>query len=324
MNSFLVGILAGAASALLSMVLVTGLPIAVIFLYLSPLPILIVSLGWRHQAGLVATTIGAVALLPLGVNVGLIFAIGIGLPPWWLGYLLQLGRQSGNGMQWYPLGHILLWLVGIVSAQLVVALFLISDGSHAAYVDQIRSLLKTAEPQLVEAFGAQYDLERFTEAMSVLIPSSFASFMMLVYVFNIWIAAKSLLMSKRMQRPWPFIPATQMPLVSIAFAVLGFAMSFMGDLVGVAGLVLFSAASTALLLQGLALIHQVSRSCRQRRLILWGVYIAILILPYTGSAFLSFGGPAVTAAGLADVLFNIRKRLGFGNAVPPNDDNDSF
>jgi len=324
MNSFLVGILAGAASALLSLVLVTGLPIAVIFLYLSPLPILIVSLGWRHQAGLVATTIGAVALSPLSLNASLVFIAGIGLPSWWLAYLLLLGRQTDNGMQWYPLGRILVWIVGIAAAQLFAVLFFIGDGSHAGYVELINSFLTLMEPQLREVFGSQYNAEHLAEVLAILIPSSFASFMVFLYVLNIWIAARSLAVSKRLLRPWPFIPATQMPRIVVAAAVAGFAISFLEGFAGIAGLVLFSASSTALLFQGLAMIHQISQSWRQRRLILWLVYIAIVLLPSAGGSFFAFVGPAVTVLGLADVLFNIRNRFGFGNAVPPNDNDNSF
>ena len=51
---FLIGIAAGAASALLFASVASGSLISILLFYLAPLPILIAAVGWSHLAGLVA------------------------------------------------------------------------------------------------------------------------------------------------------------------------------------------------------------------------------------------------------------------------------
>src|SRR5919109_1267043 len=84
----LVGLGAGAASALLFASVASGSLLATLLFYLAPLPILIAGLGWSHWAGLVASFTAAAGLsATLGLYFFSVFLIGVGLPAWWLGYL---------------------------------------------------------------------------------------------------------------------------------------------------------------------------------------------------------------------------------------------
>ena len=51
MQVFLIGIGAGAATALLFASVASGSPLSVLLFYLAPLPILMAALGWSHWAG---------------------------------------------------------------------------------------------------------------------------------------------------------------------------------------------------------------------------------------------------------------------------------
>ena len=48
--------------------------------------------------------------------------VGIGLPAWWLGYLALLGARpdAPGGMEWYPVGRIVVW-AAILGAGVVIA-----------------------------------------------------------------------------------------------------------------------------------------------------------------------------------------------------------
>jgi hypothetical protein len=222
-----VGILAGIVSALLATVLATGMAPAIILLYLAPFPILAVSLGWRHQTGLIATAAGGVALLPLDISASMMLVFGIGLPAWWVAYLLLLGRTTENGTEWYPLGRVLLAIVWIALSLLVALLLIIGSGSYEGYVEHIRAYVTAMEPQLKQILGSQYSQDDFTYTLVTQIPSGFTSSVTYIYVLNVWIAAKVIMAMKRLPRPWPFIPATRLPLVILAIGACGAGLSFL-------------------------------------------------------------------------------------------------
>jgi len=48
------------------------------------------------------------------------FLVGIGLPAWWLGYLALLARPVAGGMEWYPVGRIVVW-AALLGAAVVIA-----------------------------------------------------------------------------------------------------------------------------------------------------------------------------------------------------------
>ncbi|HZQ12050.1 MAG TPA: hypothetical protein VFB31_04500, partial [Pseudolabrys sp.] len=124
MQSVLIGIGAGAASALLFASVASGSPLSVPLFYLAPLPILIAALGWSHWAALVAALAASAALASVFSPIFFIgFLIGIGLPAWWLGYLTLLARpsaQTPDGLEWYPVGHLVVW-AAMLSAMVVIA-----------------------------------------------------------------------------------------------------------------------------------------------------------------------------------------------------------
>ena len=134
MNFVLTGIGAGLVSALLTAVVTKATPLAAILYLLSPIPVLIVSLGWNHRAGLIATAVGgaviAAFLSPLS---GLGFAVVTALPAWWLSYLALLGRPNQDGtIEWYPVGRLLVWMAATAALTIVAAGVLTTGGDYAS------------------------------------------------------------------------------------------------------------------------------------------------------------------------------------------------
>src|SRR5688572_11752625 len=124
----LIGIGAGAATALLFASIASGSLVSVLLFYLAPLPILIAALGWSHWAGLIAAVTAALGLAAVRGNFFFVaFLIGIGLPAWWLAYLTLLARPAErptpDGLEWYPIGHIVMW-AALLSAGIVIAAIL--------------------------------------------------------------------------------------------------------------------------------------------------------------------------------------------------------
>ena len=115
----LIGLGAGAASALLMATMASRSPFALMLVLLAPLPVMIAALGWTHWAAMVAAAAAAIALAlafgePLWI---LIYLIGAGVPAWWLGYLAMLARGDPDGhVEWYPVGRLVMWCAIIASA----------------------------------------------------------------------------------------------------------------------------------------------------------------------------------------------------------------
>jgi len=150
----LVGLGAGAASALLFVSVASGSILSLLLFYMAPLPILISALGWNHWAGLVAGLTAAASIgALLGINYFLSFLIAIALPAWWLGYLSMLARPVGsNGsltLEWYPAGRLLLWAAFIGAALTMLAvpgLGTDSDSVQAALRQIFERALRTQAP----------------------------------------------------------------------------------------------------------------------------------------------------------------------------------
>jgi hypothetical protein len=147
----IVGIGAGLVSALLFAVVITGSPLAALLYSASPLPIFIAALGWNHRAGLYATVAGALTIaVALSPTAGIAFAIIIALPAWWIAYLALLARQEPSGTEWYPLGHLLLWIAG-TAALITVGSALVMTTDYEAYRSVIARIIENLLTEMVRA-----------------------------------------------------------------------------------------------------------------------------------------------------------------------------
>ncbi|HVY56863.1 MAG TPA: DUF2232 domain-containing protein, partial [Xanthobacteraceae bacterium] len=91
----LIGIGAGAATALLFAAVASGSLLSVLLFYLAPLPIMIAGLGWSHWAALVAALVSASGLaVVFGPFFLFAVLVAVGLPAWWLAYLALLARPA--------------------------------------------------------------------------------------------------------------------------------------------------------------------------------------------------------------------------------------
>ena len=320
-NFLTVGILSGLASALLFAVVVTGSPLGLVLSYVAPLPILIGALGWNHRSGLVATAVGGLAIgLAFRPEAGLAFVIGSALPAWGLAYLALLGRPDPDGsVEWYPLGRLLLWVAASAAVVTFVGVLALGSWDYATYRDTLRQTIESVirlqmrvptETPLPPTFGG-VPREQFIEALVGAVPFLAATAFASVLTLNLWIAAKVVAISGRLPRPWPAVAATRMPpsaLLLLGFAVLA---SFLAPgLVGALALAMTGALLMTFALQGLALLHHVSRGRPGRTGLLVGTYVLLAFIAHT---FL----PLLALAGIADTAVNLRRRFPPGAGPTP-------
>lgn len=312
MVSVAVGIGAGLVSALLFAVVITGSPLAMLLSYLAPLPVFIAALGWRHHAGLIAAAAGAFALaLALRLQVGAAFGLGVALPAWGIAYLALLGRVDERGQtEWYPLGRLMLWIVGTAALVALTGAVAIA-GDYETYRSGMQRTLEAVlsgrapgfpPPRLPAGLTPADVATTLAEWAPLVVGASFVPMLAL----NLWLAAKAVHLSGRLPRPWPYLPGMAMPREALALLAGAILVSILiGGFTGFFARALFGGLVSALLLNGLASMHQLSIGKPWRLGALTGVYLALLL----GSTIIA---PAIALFGLIDCLFRLR-----GNIVPP-------
>ena len=303
---FLIGIGAGAATALLFASVASGSLFSVLLFYLAPLPILIAALGWSHWAALIAAVFASLGLASVfGAYFFLAFLIGIGLPAWWLGYLTLLARPTGapppNDIEWYPVGHLVVW-AAILGALIVVAAVINFGPGEDGFRAALRSgLERTLQLQTRAPKDGVPDLNRLLDFLVVALPPAAAVLTTITNVLNLWLAGRIVAVSGLLKRPPPDLSAMQFPPYAPLLLGGAIAGSFLPGLIGTAGVVLAASMLMAYAILGFAVLHNITRRINGRPFILGGVYAAVMV----------FGWPALLMVllGLADTAADIRGRI---------------
>jgi Predicted membrane protein (DUF2232) len=317
MQIALIGVAAGAASALLFASVASGALLAIPLFYLAPLPILIAAVGWSHLAGLIAAFVAAISLAAaLGGFFFVSFLIGIGLPAWWLGYLALLARPAGaapDDLEWYPIGRIVLWAA--VLAALVVTFGILAIGTDA---ESFRSGLRGAIERL---FGPRAEAFKQTtfklpglgemdavEFMVLITPPTAAVVALITNLLALWLAARTVKVSGRLKRPWPDLSTLSFPSSGHALLAAALAATFLPGIVAVIAGVFAASLLMGYALLGLAVVHALTRGINGRGFILGSIYGAIFV----------FGWPMLlmSLVGLTDALLDLRGRMATSRGPP--------
>lgn len=310
----LIGIGAGAASALLFASVASGSPISILLFYLAPLPILIAAVGWSHWAALVAAVVASLGLtVALGSYFFFAFLLGVGLPAWWLGYLALLARPGPSGdIVWYPVGRIVLW-AAILGTLVVVA----AVPTLGLNEDTFRKTLRTGfenilsqRPSATPASDADAAArDRLIDFLVSVIPAAAAVLSTVINLIDLWLAGKSVRLSGRLPRPWPDLAETRLPPMTPALLAAGLVGCFLPGLLGIISGVFVATLLVVYAMVGLAVLHFITRGMASRGLLLGGTYTALVI----------FGWPVLLMAvfGLIDAAIDLRARVA-GKGGPPS------
>lgn len=308
----LIGIAAGAASALLFASVVSGALLSIALFYLAPLPLLIAAVGWSHVAGLVGALVAAASLAAVfGSYLFIAFLLGVGLPAWWLAYLALLARPvatpAGETLEWYPVGHLVTWAA--ILGALIVILAIPSFGLDGeAFRSGLRRIFERilklqtggAADQPLKLPGIA-DSGRLLDLLVTIIPPAAAVLSTLTSLVNLWLAGLIVRMSGRLKRPWPNIRAMTFPPYAPMLLALAVAGTFLPELPGIVSGILGATLLVAYALLGLAVLHAITLGLSGRGLMLTGAYFIIGL----------FGWPVLlmAAIGLAETMFAFRARI---------------
>ena len=308
----LIGLGAGAASALLMATMASRSPLSLMLVLLSPLPIMIAAVGWTHWTALFGALAAALALAivfgaPLWIP---IYLVGAGLPAWWLGYLALLARSDAEGhVEWYPVGRLLLWCTAIASVIVVIVMWNVRIDE-----DQFQAALKLALERVATEYGAsapdftKMDIKRVGELIAGFVPPATAAMITLAYALNLYAAGRAAGLSGRLRRPWPDLSALRFPKLAPATFAVALVLWFMPDTLGLIGGIISGAFIMAYAMLGFAVLHEITRNLGIRPLVLIGAYFVVMAAVWP--VFF------MTMLGLADTIFDFRK--GAVGAQPPS------
>ncbi|MCB1489583.1 MAG: hypothetical protein KDJ88_19250 [Bauldia sp.] len=308
----LVGLVAGVAGALLFMSPIGGTTLAFPLFTLCGLPIAIAGLGWTMVAGLIGSAVAAiVVLVAISGSAAIVYLALFAGPIVWMARLAGLSRRDDDAgsVEWYPLGRILFQGTIAAAIGLVVVGFVVGF-DPASITDEMVAALSEwlAQSPDVAAPPSVGDIEPFVRFNVAAMPFTVSAILVIILVFNMWLAGRITEASGRLPRPRPPLWTAALPNQAIVVLAVAFAVCFVPGAIGNAAGTLVGGFAAAFALIGLAVLHATTANNNLRILILVTVYVVLIL----------FGFPIVllTALGLVEGFLNLRARK-LGGA-PPN------
>ena len=307
----LIGLGAGAASALLMATMASRSPFALFLVLLAPLPIMIAAVTWTHWTALFGALAAAVALaFAFGEPLWLpIYLVGAGLPAWWLGYLALLARSDpGGSVEWYPTGRLVLWCAIIAAIIVFIMMWNVRIDEQ-----QFEAALKLALERVAAEYGksapdfTRMDVKRVSEMIASFVPPATAALITLAYALNLYVAGRVAGLSGRLKRPWPKLSELRFPKLAPALFAVSLAAWFMPGTLGAAGAIVSGAFIMAYAMLGFAVLHEITRNLGIRPLVLTAAYFVVIAAIWP--VFF------MTILGLADSIFDFRRGVSAGR--PP-------
>jgi len=312
MQIVLIGLGAGAASALLFASIASGSPLSFALANFAQLPIMLAAIGWTHVAGLLAALVASLGLaIATSGSVAVAFLLGIGLPAWWIGYLVLLARPAPGAdpaaVEWYPVGRIVVWTA--IAAALIVLVTMLRYGFDAGQVQA--GLRRELERALRFLSGSPAnsplqlpsvkDPERLLDILVLIVPPMKAVALTTTSLLNLWLAALIVRISGRLKRPWPQIAQMTFPPFAATVLAIAVAGTFLPDLIGLASGIFTASLLLAFALLGFAVLHSVTLGVTGRGFMLTGLYFSVGL----------FGWPIVLMSflGLIETMVALRARV---------------
>jgi hypothetical protein len=329
------GIGAGIAAAVLFSLAARATFVAASLANLSPLPIMIATLGYGAFAGAAAvasatlTVAGLLhaqqkfASLDIDAVGGLVFAFSLGLPAFWLSILSVLSRPKGSPnwvvtsrvgsfftREYVSLERILSYAASIC-ATIGVAVAVYVSSLYGGFDVALEKLSAEVTP-LVERLISpnmrlpkDFDAAHLARATVLAVAPAVAGSSLVMLMLNLWLAGRVAQLSAQLPRPWPDI-AGELRLPQVFLLVFGAAALAGPYLGGLPGLIIVIVAVTlgaAFALAGLATAHYLSRGSRVRIPLLILIYLG-LVVPVTWFVFLLL----LVLTGVIETAFSLRDR----------------
>jgi hypothetical protein len=285
-----------------------------------PIMIATMGFGWRVGLGsavAAALTFAALvaaatmhpfvpAVLLAAASRGVTFAIFLSLPTWALAWLASTGepevvlpfvaRIAGKNRTpdappagkrvTCPFGDVTIAIAAtaflIVSAMMVIWLF-----RYGSYEAALSATAAQIQPLIEQTVGARelpksIDIASLPRLVIEIMPSVASAVVAFVLAINLWLAGRVAELSNRLPHPWPDIPHDlYVPRFAAGLFVICCGLTFLHGFAGIIAGAAAASLGVIFSLQGLAVLHDLSRGMRFRTTMLFALYIAVaLLLPW--------------------------------------------
>ena len=300
---------AGALSALASMAFLSGIPGALLIVYVAPLPLLMAGLALGLSAASLAVMVGiVVAGLIGGPMASILFAIIHGLPVWMITRLSLLRQIHPDGTPgaFYPHGFILALVSAYAAGGFLIVLLMAPSqegglmGMITAYLGEIFSFML---PTLDDA-----TLNEMIDAVVPLFPGYMGISWLIMVTINTSIATALLARANRLPRPVMQMSKLILPDWLSWLLIASAAIALVGS-----GETQFLGRNLALILAlpffflGLSLVHIIARKTTFPGTFLAGFYVFLVLIGWIALL--------VIVAGLTEQWVGLRSRLNQSNNV---------
>jgi hypothetical protein len=303
-KSTLIAMAAGVVSAALYLSLLTGSAGALIFAYLSSLPLFAAGLSMGLIPLLIAAATGTV-LTGIGDEFlsGAMYGGLTAGPVIWIVHLSLTSRQSSGSTEWYPSGRLITWLSGIAGGYFLIAVAAFS-AFEGGLRGQIGRFLTTILEKLSDRPWAELEgAHALLEVWEPMFPAMVGVSWIIMLSLNGVLAQGLLVRFGRNLRPSPSMGVLQLPRVlAIMFGCMLLA-SLAPSLIGYAGTTISVYFMVPYLLLGLAAVHALAGKLTSAHIVLVIFYVVLVLFGLLGLAL-------TAGLGLVEQWFNIRRRCG--------------
>ncbi|MGE0096269.1 MAG: DUF2232 domain-containing protein [Alphaproteobacteria bacterium] len=301
-----IALVGGIASALLFVALLTGTPVAMLFVYMVPLPLFLVGFSQGLAAAALAAAGATVVTGAIGgLSLALIFGIAIALPVLFTVRQALLFRSGPDGTtEWYPPGLLLGWLTGLAATALALVV-LIQWGGGTDLPDAIRARFQEGLAQFQgdpDTAAVAVRLEMWVDVLANFLPAILASVWLVILSLNAVVAQGALARGGHAKRPSPRLSAIEAPswvMYALAAALLAWVTGLDG--LEFLGQNLAPVLAIPFFFVGLAVVHSFARRLPGRALILAAFYMLLILLGFLAML-------PVTAIGFAETWTQFRRR----------------
>ena len=311
LRTILIGFGAGLAAALLFAGVITGTPLALPLFLISPLPVAIAGLGFGTWSGAAAAAVAAALVgAVFGPISAVLHLVVFGAPVAWGAHLVGLARANETaegGVEWFPLGMVLLRVALAIAAGVVVAGALLGFDPAVLVPQTVAAFQSWMQESGADAPSTE-ELTAIVRVSVGLTPVTTGMTALGIAVLNLWLGGHVTRMSGLLRRGWTVMRAVQLPTLAVLLLAIALALTALPSGAGYVAAAFAGALGFAFALTGYGAVHALLAGKPAR--------LPLLVLLYAVSFFFLLPILAMVLIGIADTFLNFRNRRTVGASGP--------
>lgn len=306
LTNVLVATAAGVAGAVLFLLAARGNYLGMALSYFAPLPLMVATLGYGLAVGAGAVVAGGVVSGALTHPLfGLVLCAGLFVPAFLVCLSILIAPVAAPDKDARASRALLVSSFFAVASALALVLAVIASfgsfaAAHAAAVDMANKVVRSTfgDNRLPPGLPS----ESLAQVIVALAPAMIAMSTFFMLAFNAYLAGRVALVSGQLKHPWPSIADNlALPPFCAALFALACGLVALAGLPGTLASIPAAVLGAAFAVQGLAVLHVITRGLNARMPLLVLLYAVLTLIPLWPFFALSL-------LGFVDCAFHLRQR----------------